>query len=401
MQLYLCKKNNTFDIIQPLNIWSGALLKLELKQKLGEPATLSLDITRMAGELLSLLRDTDDLCLRLIDQKSNLDLAFVRQEDSQVDTETGSSFQFVSYIRMLKNKKPAYNVNQSITGSAYTNIGNLTKDFFWSLIGDDKEINYNSGSKNNLEILNELCKKNGWSYREDGFIGGYTPNLITQSMEWKVLPSILIGDFKVKEPTIGINNWHNYNTTNPIILDEPKRRNKVKSYKYNKIIGTLSGSGSSGSSLQLTGFILTNSLYPVQSILNGQNEYEGYINDTTQTVEDYDTINIPIWNEATVQDLYNLALVEIIKRKKQYLYEIDCLSQTFVKAGEKVKVDYVSETLPLSFEATVRESLFDFATGYCKLKISEDPTIHTLGQTSWQIQQGLDIIKEQQTTPQN
>lgn len=400
MQLYLAKKNQTFDMLQPLHIWLGFLTKCELKQKLGEPATLNIELVRTANVLLELLRDTDDLALRLIDSESNLDIAFIRQEDSQVDTESGSSFQFVSYIKSLKYKLPHYSTNQALTGSNANLITALTTDFVWQNAGIDATLAYNSGSKNNLEILNELCKKAGWSYREDGFEGVYVSNPITQNTEWRILPKVLFGDFKSKPVTLFLNNWHSYDLTNPIIIDEPKRKNKVRSYKYNKIIGTLSGSGSSGSSLFLGGGIQTNSLYPIQSINNGQNVGEGYINDQTQTVEDYDTISIPIWSGATTQDLYNLAVVELEKRKKQYLYEFSVMSRTFVKAGEKVKIDFVSETLPLSFEATVRESMFDFATGFGKLQISEEPTIQTLGKTSWQVQQGLDIIKEQQTSPQ-
>ena len=79
----------------------------------------------------------------------------------------------------------------------------------------------------------------------------------------------------------------------------------------------------------------TDTFYPVQKRLNGQSVGEFYIVDLEQTVDDYNTITIQLWNGATSQDLYNLALIEIVKRKNQYLYEVEIVTKKFIKAGEK------------------------------------------------------------------
>jgi hypothetical protein len=397
-QLYLAKKNKTFDVLQPLNLWIGGLLKCELKQKLGEPAVLNLVVNRNLGDLWLALRDTDDIAIRLIDSTSNLDIAFIKQEDSQVDTETGSSFQFVSFIKAIKNKKPYYDLNQAISGFVFGYITNLDDQIVWAGIGTNQLINYNVGSKNNFEILQELCKKAGFSYREDGFSGAYYPNVNTQTLDWVILPKVLMGDFKQMPVSRIITNHSPYNLTDSVIIEEPKRKNKVTSYKYNKIIGTLAGSGSN--SIFLNNTVAFDSLYPIISLNNGQFNQEIFINDYSQSVEDYDTISIPMWNGATSQDLYNLAIVEIIKRKNQYLYEFTINSRIFIKAGDKIKIEYHSQTLPLFLTATVRESMYDFETGFCKIMIADEPTIHTEGRNIWQVQQALDVVKEQQTSPQ-
>ena len=77
------------------------------------------------------------------------------------------------------------------------------------------------------------------------------------------------------------------------------------------------------------------------------------------------------------------------------------MSPTFIQAGEKVKIEYHSQVLPLFLTTTVKESQYDYATGFCKILVSDEPTIITSGRNIYQVQQALDIIREQQTSPQS
>ena len=398
MQLYLSKKNATFDIIQPLIGWAGFVSQIELKQKLGAAASSQITLNREDKELLSSIVNNDDIAFRLIDSESDIDIPFVKKEDGQTDTETGAKLELISFVDLIKNKKPYFSTNQLISEDAYQVITKLDTQVAWGGIGQPQTIEYNSGSKNNLEILNEICKRNGWSYREDGYGFVYVNDYASQTAVLTSLPRVLVGDFKTLPVTRIITNYSSY-SDDTIILNEIKRKSKVTSFKFNKIIGTLAGSGSN-TPIQINSSVSTDTFYPVQKRLNGQSVGEFYIVDLEQTVDDYNTITIQLWNGATSQDLYNLALIEIVKRKNQYLYEVEIVTKKFIKAGEKVRIEYSSETLPLFFEATVVESNYDFGTGFSRLSISAEPTMGIENKNIIQIKKGLEIIREQQSTPQ-
>lgn len=402
MQLYLTQKNQFYKPIQPLHLWIGGIHTIQLKQKLGEPAVLRIEVNRNLGQFLSILRDVDDLGIRLIDSKSKIDIAFIRREDSQIDTETGSSFEFVSFVRAIRNKKPYYNQNQVIGGLTQANLVNLDSEISWAFVGSDKVVNYNAGSKNNLEILNEVCKKAGWTYCENGFVSLYVVDFLTQTTSWQSLPQILVGDFRQMSVSRIITNHNPYNIVDACIISEPKRKNKITSYKYHKVVGVLAGSGTGNDSIILNSSVNADLNYPIVNLFSGRNTQGLYIDDSSQSISgaDYDTLTIQLWSGATAQDLYNLALLEIIKSKTQYLYEFEIMSPTFIQAGEKIKIEYHSQVLPLFLTTTVKESQYDYATGFCKILVSDEPTIITSGRNIYQVQQALDIIREQQTSPQ-
>jgi hypothetical protein len=398
MQIYICDYI-TYKKLTPINLWVGGINKIELKQKLGEPAVLDLEINRDLGFLWNILKNnSNDLAIRLVDPDSNLDIPFVLDQESQVDTPSGTKFTFISFIRSIRNKKPLYSQNTNLSGYAFENIMSLDENIIWEGVGSNIQLNYNIGTKNNFEILQEICKKTGWVYRENGFGGTYINDVNAQKQVYTFLPKILLGDFKVIGPELILTNWADYNISSPIILNEPRVKSKTTSYKYTKLVGTIGDSGSGSSSILLNSQVVVNSTYPTVQI-NINDSFELYINDTTQTQTDYDTITIPLWQGATAQDLYNFGILEIAKRKTEYVYELDILSHRFIQAGTKIQVKYSSKTLPLNFEATVVENLYDYSSKFCKISISESPNVQTLGRNIWQIQKALDTLKEQQTAP--
>ncbi len=403
MQLYLTTLDNQYTKRTNLISWVGGIDKIELKQKLGEPAELNIQVNRAFDNIWKIARDSNEIGLRLIDINSDIDIPFIKDDEGQTDTETATNFKFVSFIRSIRNSKPYYNQNQALSGFTFENITALSSDIIWQGTGSPNiQANYNTGSKNNFEILQELVKKVGWQYRENGMTSIQVPDINTQSLVLKSLPTVLLGDFSVLPVTRKITNWDTYNITDPKILNEPRRKSRVSSYKYTKVIGTLSGSGSGTGAIQLNQSVQQDAMYPIENLQIG-NSFEMFINDYVQPIEnqDYNSITIPMWQGATAQDLYNLALLEIEKRKVTYIYEFDIVSPTFIKAGEKIKIEYVSDTLPMFFETTVVESIYDYGTRFCKITVCQNVNIDINSQNIWQIQSALITLKEQQTAPQN
>jgi hypothetical protein len=398
MQLYLAKKNQLFDIIQPLIGWNGFVTVVQLKQTLNQAAELNVTLNRDDAEMLKLIMNNDDIAFRLIDEKSEIDIPFVKKIDGETDTESGSKLNLVSFISNIKNVKPYFSVNQNISGDSFALIESINKDIVFQNINAGITFNYNAGSKNNLEIIDEICKRNNWSYRENGYRFKYIINYTNNTTFIQFTPSVLVGDFKLLPVSRLITNNQSYSNEN-VILNEIRRKNKISTFKYNRIVGTLSGSGSN-SNIVINNNIIADALYPIVQQSNGSGAFEFYIKDSAQVADDYDTISIQLWNGATAQDLYNLALVEILKRKNSFLYEIDVVSKTFIKAGEKIKIEYTSETLPLFFTATVVESQYDFGSGFCRITLSSEPNTEIESVNIVQIKRGLQIIKEQQSTPQ-
>jgi len=383
MQLYLARKNKEFTKVTPLILSMGSVTDVMLSQKLSEPSVLLVTISRKNKQLIEQMRDSD-VAIRLVDVESNLDIPFIKKNDSQIDTENGSQIEFISYMSLLAYSKPHYPLNTEINGTINSVVSNLNTNFDFKFIGETGLINYNSGSKNNYELLSEICNRKNLQFRENGFEIYY---------ETKI-PSIEVGDYSQLTPTIFINNYFKFKK-DLVIIDEPKRKNLSNSIKYYKVVGNIAGSGSSNQSLILDNTAFASGDYPIVNIDN-----EFYINDSSQEFEDYAILNIQIWQGATMQNLYDLAKIEIEKSKKSYLYQFNIFSHKVFRVGDKIKIDYQSESLPLSIEATIKESKYDYSQRVCMIAISDNPSASLLSGDIKELQSALDIIREQQTTPQ-
>ncbi len=192
MQLHFIRPYESIEPKATINLDQKGVSSAVLKVVANEPYQLNLKInTNLNSDLYKLL-ESQDAGLRL--QADDIDLVFIKKSGFVESTEnlTGEKeIKFVSEDILLSDIRQNPRIlpyNSVYSGTISNFIKQLSKNFFWTFVGNDRNFTLSTGMKDNYQLLQELINSTkNISFRNNGVktIGGISKT------------EILVGNFKV------------------------------------------------------------------------------------------------------------------------------------------------------------------------------------------------------------
>jgi hypothetical protein len=181
IQLFLIKPYDSLEIITEIPLGLNGITEMKLAVDLKQPYILKMIINAQLGVFYDMLKDQNNIGLRLrqLDADGNIDLelAFIKDRQPQINrasSRTEITFRSYSYLLDVSTRTiPYYHIYPNfIKGdkdSTQEFISSISNKYVFKLVGKDSTINFQTGTLNNLEMLNKAVENTGnWSWREAG-----------------------------------------------------------------------------------------------------------------------------------------------------------------------------------------------------------------------------------------
>lgn len=392
--IYICENNNEYKIKYSLNLSCGGIEECKINTKLNSSAILNLKINKSIGSVYDYIIDNiENIAIRVTDVTNDIDIAFYLSSNSIIQDQDSLSITFSSYIDKIRTNPAFYTFNTDLSNFNQEIISNLAFPINCEFIGENRFLNYNTGTKNNLELINEICEKTQYSYIEKGFKSSFVYNNITGLSSYISQPTILFGDFENKNIDQVISY---YTHNNDFIFSKIVKKISKINPKYTSVIGTKKSNGTGSLAVSLSQSSQIDSFYPIVNLQNTSGLSSLYIEDYEQNNNQYSTISIPLWDSATAQDLYVLAVIEIEKRKIQEIYEIEMVGKKLT-AGTKLKINIQTKKYKVDLVVVILESVFDCLNNNFLLSVSKNTQADPANLQNQKVKKLLKAVSESQS----
>lgn len=339
-------KDNTIELVTPITDRDELLSANIRGMDLSTPYTLNLQFG-INSRIYPLLRDNKNYGVKITD--GSIDLVFINFDKIKPTSDGRVDFQLSSYSAKLKNE-PINIKTEYYNGSAIELLNRLSSSYKFRLVSPDVDVFVETGVLNNLELLDEICKRAGlWSWRDNGVV----------TVDGKQKYEILVGDFDdYKEPYRKVSFNHRFKDDSDAIITRLSPIYNTNQYNLLDIIGdTGGGGGSKNSSIIFTPSDISasyiNPKYPLVDIggtvyvqdttkKQGFNIYRTVVKQINANTTESVGVNVKrIFSlEQAKEVLYQLALNDMVAEKSEEEYNIDLFYKSIILPGQKAIIKY-------------------------------------------------------------
>jgi len=184
LKFYIIRPYTSLDPIQEISSVYSGISEASLEVALNSAYKLEFKI-QPDNELYPYFKQ-ENIGLRIV--SDDFDVAFIKERQPTKQLSQGQiQLGFFSHIWRLKYSEPLQ-AGKTYNGGAAEFLSGIDPMFEWVLIGENRQVEYQTPTNDNWEILNDFCDQFSYNFRDNGVVNGKTQIVIGNMKQIELAP---------------------------------------------------------------------------------------------------------------------------------------------------------------------------------------------------------------------